>query len=442
MLRRLRREYAPKHVLIIFDAKGGDNFRKKIYTQYKANRTAIPDDLASQIAPLYEAIEHLGFKIFIQPGVEADDVIGSMTKQLVAAGQSVLIATGDKDITQLIKDNVKIVDTMKNVIMDSHYVKLKFGVMPNQIIDYLTLVGDTSDNIPGVPKVGPKTAANWLEKYETLENIVKHADDIKGKVGENLRNTLDWLDTGKDLVTIRCDLQVPLVLDDLIINNVNIEKLRPLLERYEVKSWLKEFATANVQTTNTPDVEKVSSNTSTSSTQTITCITTETELQNCIKLLNTANNIIIDVFTDITELNTTSLVSIVLGTTQDLFYLPLQHNYIGVPQQLDIDQTLEKLKDTFENKNITKTGYDLKRTIKVLLQYDIQLPGELFDIMLACFVLEGGANKYKFTDISARHLDIDDDNKIPEYTDITGKGAKQIAFDNVTVETATDYAKA
>ena len=240
MLRRLIKDYQPDHAVMIFDAKG-KTFRHTLFPEYKAHRDAMPEALAVQIAPLKEMIELLGFPLVCIPGVEADDIIGTLTRQAVAHGQEVLIATGDKDIAQLIQEHVHIVDTMKDARIDRDYVIKKFGVTPEQIIDFLALVGDTADNIPGIPKVGPKTAAKWLNEYGDINNLKQHAHEITGKVGEYLRDNLDQLNLAIELTTIKCDVDLNISLDQMKMKSIDIDNLRSKLEHYEFKNWLREL---------------------------------------------------------------------------------------------------------------------------------------------------------------------------------------------------------
>ncbi|MDT8281330.1 MAG: 5'-3' exonuclease H3TH domain-containing protein, partial [Gammaproteobacteria bacterium] len=237
MLNKLVVEYKPEHIAVVFDAKG-KTFRNDMYADYKAHRPPMPDELRSQIEPLYEIIEALGYPMIIVPGVEADDVIGTYAKQATEQKIETLISTGDKDIAQLVNPHVTLINTMNNVILDEAGVMKKFEVPPSAVVDYLALMGDTADNIPGVPKVGPKTAAKWLKQYETLDNLVAHADEIKGKVGDSLRDNLDKLPLSKELTTIKCDIELEHAISDLAMRKADKEKLRQMYSELEFKTWL------------------------------------------------------------------------------------------------------------------------------------------------------------------------------------------------------------
>ena len=245
MLRRLHKDYPADYSACVFDAKG-KTFRDDIYPEYKANRASMPDDLRAQIEPLFETIRAMGWPLIIEEGVEADDVIGALAKQAESRGISTIISTGDKDITQLVNDKITVVNTMRDAfrrtddILDISGVTAKFGIPPALIIDYLVLVGDTSDNVPGVEKVGPKTAVKWLEQYGSLDNIVANAEQVTGKVGENLRAALDWLPTARELITIRCDVGIREHFDELIQQAPDKEKLAELFDRFEFRSWKRE----------------------------------------------------------------------------------------------------------------------------------------------------------------------------------------------------------
>lgn len=420
MLRRLLKDYEPKHCVVVFDSKG-KNFRHELYPDYKANRIAMPEDLAVQIEPLHEMIQLMGFPLIKQSGVEADDIIGTLTHQALEHGQSVLISTGDKDMTQLIHAHVHIVDTMKGTTMDGAYVKQKFGVNPEQMIDFLALVGDSSDNIPGVPKVGPKTAAKWLSEYSTLDNLKAHADEIGGKVGEYLRDNLDQLDLSKKLVTIDCKLGMSLPLESMAMQPADESRLRKALKQWGFKSWLKEMESEAAKPIKPKDY---------------TCILTRQTWQQWHDKIKAATLVAVDTETTSLDAMQAKLVGISFATAAgEAAYLPLQHDYLDVPQQLNNEQTWQELKALLENPNIKKVGQHLKYDIKVLARAGIQLQGVVFDTLLASYILNPSSERHGLDSMAQKYLS----HQMVKYEDITGKGAKQICFSQVDLDTASHY---
>ena len=421
MLRRLLKDHDPQYCVVVFDSKG-KNFRHALYPEYKANRAAMPEDLAVQIEPLHEMIKLMGFPLIKQTGIEADDIIGTLTHQAINHGQTVLISTGDKDITQLIHDQVHIVDTMKDTIMDTAYVQEKFGVKPQQMIDFLALVGDTSDNIPGVPKVGPKTAAKWLNQYGTLDNIKAHADEIGGKVGENLRDNLTQLDLSKKLVTIDCGIDVSLSLDAMAMQSADTEKLREALKHWGFKTWLKE-----VDHEAPKPVAK----------QNYDCLLTREAWQQWHDKIRTAGIVAVDTETTSLDAMQAKLVGVSFATAAgQAAYLPLHHDYLDAPQQLNDMQTWQELKALLEDPNIKKVGQHLKYDSKVLHQAGIHLQGIIFDTLLASYIINAGSERHSLDHMAEKYLN----HQMVKYEDIAGKGAKQICFSQVDLDTAAHYA--
>ncbi|NCX93481.1 MAG: DNA polymerase I, partial [Gammaproteobacteria bacterium] len=383
MLDRLLQEYDPEYIGVIFDAKG-KTFRHHLYEAYKAHRRAMPEDLKQQVEPLHELVKALGLPLVMIEGVEADDVIGTLALAASREGQTVLISTGDKDIAQLVNPRVSLIDTMKGAYSDEAGVKAKFGVRPDQIIDYLALVGDASDNIPGVSKVGPKTALKWLEEYGSLDNLLAHADEISGKVGENLRADRETALLSRQLVTIQCDVPLPVTWQSLIRRPVDPSVLLPLLKAWEFKSWIKKYET-------TPE-EEVSSPLSTLPAQ-YECITNEADWAKWKQKLETAPLISIDTETTSLDEMQAKLVGISFTTgDQTSAYLPLGHDLLSAPEQLPFEKTLSDIKP-------------------ILTRHDLDA-------------------------LSERHLG----RKTITYESVAGKGAKAITFDQVPLSAAAPYA--
>ncbi len=433
MLRRLREDYPSEYSLCVFDAKG-KTFRDEWYPEYKANRPSMPADLAQQIEPLHQAITANGWQILAQPGVEADDVIGTLAQQAAQNNLECLIATGDKDMAQLVNPAITLINTMNNEILDIAGVINKFGVTPESIIDYLTLMGDKVDNIPGVEKVGPKTAVKWLEQYHTLDNLIENADKIKGKVGENLRNTLDWLPQGRRLVTIKCDVELPLRYDQLIAPKPDPERLRELYTRFEFKTWLRELGgPITIAHGETGDLFAAAATTAERNYQTI--LTSE-QFKQLLDELNRAERVSFD--TETTSLNVmqAKLVGMSFAVQpHQAWYLPLAHNYTDVPAQLPLEDCLRQLTPWLESPQHAKLGQHLKYDQHILANYNIRLQGIEDDTLLQSYVLESH-KPHGMDNLALRHLGI----QTISYTELVGKGAKQIGFDQVEIERASEYA--
>ena len=381
MLRRLHKEYPADYSACIFDAKG-KTFRDDIYPEYKANRASMPDDLRAQVAPLHEAIKAMGWPLIMEEGVEADDVIGALAKQAEREGVRVIISTGDKDIAQLVNEHVTIVNTMSNEVLDITGVTNKFGLPPERIIDYLTLIGDTSDNVPGVEKVGPKTAVKWLTQYGTLDNIVAHADEITGVVGENLRKALPWIPTARELITIRCDVGIQESLSDLAPRAMDKNKLAELFEHFDFKSWRRELDTMGGEPISTTPLTMPTSSDDlfAPTSESITATPTETSVdyapvtsRNYATILSDADlalwlNKISQAALVCFDTETTSLdpmTAKIVGMSFSVeagsgAYLPLTHDYFDAPAQLNFSATLAKIKPILENPAIKKVGQNLK----------------------------------------------------------------------------------
>jgi DNA polymerase-1 len=443
MLRRLHKDYPADYSACVFDAKG-KTFRDDLYPEYKAHRPPMPEDLARQIAPLHEAIHAMGWPLLMVEGVEADDVIGTLARQAEREGMRTIISTGDKDIAQLVNPQVTLVNTMSNEVLDEPGVEAKFGLPPGLIIDYLTLVGDAVDNVPGVEKCGPKTAVKWLSQYGTLDSLIAHADEVSGVVGENLRRTLPWLPKGRELITIRCDVPLPVELHALTHEAHDNAKLIELFERFEFKSWLKELnansftavapGQPNPITNATPQMGLALGNAVT--TRAYETVLTEHTLQQWLDKIARAELVCFD--TETTSLN--PLQARIVGMSfaveaGQAAYLPLTHDYAGVPQQLDFAATLQRVKPLLENPAIRKVGQNLKYDMHVLANHGIQLQGVAHDTLLQSYVLESH-RQHNMDDLAMRHLGI----KTITFEEVAGKGAKQVGFNQVAIEQAAEYA--
>lgn len=423
MLKRLLMDYQPDYMAVIFDAKG-KTFRDDIYPAYKATRKEMPAELAQQITTIHQIIEAMGLPLIVVSGVEADDVIGTLAKHITQHNIKTLISTSDKDLAQLVNAHVKLVNTMTNTVLDKQGVKEKFGVTPEQIIDYLILVGDTSDNIPGVPLIGPKTAVKLLQAYETLENIVAHADQLTGKMGSNLRAMLHQLPFTRSLVTIKTDVDLPFDIANLKIKPVNKPQLIQLYKEMEFKSWLAEL----LKDTNEIEVDKHKQ---------YDIIYTATELENWITKLNNAPIFAFDTETTSLDYMTAKLVGISFAIEADkAAYLPFGHDYLAAPQQLTKDAVLTQLKPLFENAAVKKIGQNIKYDMEVLANHGIFLQGAAFDTMLESYVLDSTSSRYDMETLALKYLGL----RTIGYTDIAGTGNKQLTFNQIDIEKAGRYA--
>ena len=428
MLKRLLADEDTPYVAVVFDAPG-KTFRHQLYREYKANRPPMPNELKVQIAPLFEVIRAMGLPLIIESDVEADDVIGTLTYLAQAQGFQVVISTGDKDMAQLVNDQVSLVNTMTNKVMDIQGVQDKFGVLPEQIIDYLALMGDTVDNIPGVPKVGPKTAAKWLNEFETLEQVMASAESIKGKVGENLRASLDQLLLSKTLTTIKCDLQLSYVMDDLKQQPLDTGLLKQLVTALGFVSWSKKLAEQPVlkQELSEPLNNAVDYET----------IYTEQRFDYWLNQLQAATLFSFD--TETTSLNYLQAevvgVSFAIDSAQAA-YLPVAHNDPDAPQQLSRDIVLARLKPLLEDSEKKKIGQNLKYDAHVLANYGIDLQGIAHDTMLLSYVLNSTVTRHDMDSLAKYYLG----RETIHYEDVAGKGAKQISFQDVAIKQAAPYA--
>ncbi|HKK02280.1 MAG TPA: DNA polymerase I, partial [Gammaproteobacteria bacterium] len=432
MLLKLLDEHAPEHFAVVFDAKG-KTFRDELFAEYKANRPAMPDELSAQIEPLLEVIDALGLPILQVPGVEADDVIGTLARQACAAGMHTLISTGDKDMAQLVNEQVTLVNTMSGTVLDPAGVQAKFGVPPARIADWLALVGDSSDNIPGVPKCGPKTATKWLGEFGDLDTLKARADEIKGKVGESLRAHLDQLELSRELAVIRCDVPLDSAPAELLRRAPDVERLRELYTRLEFGSLLRKLpqaadtAEAGAPATEPPPVPAADYDT----------VLTESALDAWLEKLAAAEVFAFDTETDSLNYMRARIVGVSFAVEPGrAAYVPLAHRDPDTPVQLDLDETLEKLRPLLEDPQRGKIGHNLKYDLHVLENHGIHLQGIRYDTMLESYVLDSTATRHDMDSVAMKYLG----HQTIRYEDVAGKGAKQISFDQVPVAVAAPYA--
>ncbi|MES9937593.1 MAG: DNA polymerase I [Sedimenticola sp.] len=427
MLRKLIDEYGPEHMAVVFDAPGG-SFRNEMYDQYKANRPPMPDDLREQIEPLHDIVRAMGLPLLMVTGVEADDVIGTLATQASEKGMHTLISTGDKDLAQLVDGHVTLINTMNNVLMDHDGVVAKFGVRPDQIIDYLALVGDSSDNIPGVPKCGPKTAAKWLGEYDNLDNLVEHADQIKGKVGEYLRENLEQLALSRELTRIRCDLELAQGPAELKPAAPDVEALRSLYGRLEARRLL-ETVEGDAPDAAQPEPAAVETRYET--------ILERSAFDAWMNRLEASDIFAFDTETTSLDYMQAELVGVSFSVAPgEGAYVPVAHIYPGAPQQLGRDEVLQALKPLLEDPSRPKVGQNLKYDMSVLARYGIEMQGVAFDTMLESYVSNSTATRHDMDSLAQKYLG----QQTIKYEDVAGKGAKQVTFDQVPLEQAGPYA--
>jgi len=456
MIRSLIRNHPDSNIAIVFDAKG-KTFRHAVYSEYKATRPPMPDELRSQIQPIHEIIEAMGLPLLIVQGVEADDVIGTLSVQATAAGLASLISTGDKDLAQLVNDKVTLMNTMTNELLDIKGVEAKFGVGPNRIIDYLALMGDKSDNIPGVPSVGPKTAVKWLQEYHSMQGVIENADAIGGKVGEKLRDNIDLLKLSYELATIKLDVELNVKIEELKQGKEDPQKLYDLFSEMEFKSWVSEIEKSGINGTLSKDKvkEKKSGqgynekNTGDGSIETpqkvsvtpekieYTSVLDEKEFQSLLRDLRKAEKISLSVETDEKHFLESKIIGLAfcieIGRS---FYIPLQHEYDDAPAQLDIEETLAELKPLLENPAITKIAYDSKHLNHIFRNYSIELQAIKSDVLLASYVTNSVATKHQLASIAHHYLDVQ-----PRQVDeLLGKGKNKLTRSQVPIDDYASYA--
>ena len=446
MMRRARSEIQADHIACIFDAKG-KTFRDEMYPEYKAHRSPMPEDLVKQIEPIHALVKALGWPVLVVSGVEADDVIGTLACQASQAGWETIISTGDKDLAQLVNSSVSLINTMTDERLDIDGVIAKFGVPPERIVDYLSIIGDAVDNVPGVPKAGPKTANKWLAEFGDLDNLMANADQVKGVVGENLRAALNWLPQARQLITVKtdCDLSshVP-SLDELHAKPEDSQLLRELFERYAFKTWLREVeqgssqaqaASTNfavLQATTSPSAEAGAMQSAVE--KKYECILDEASLDKWIQKIQEASLTAVDTETTSVDALAAQLVGISLSVTSgEACYIPVGH--LNAPEQLKRDDVLDRLKPWLESKTHYKVGQNLKYDAHIFANYGITLQGVEFDTLLESYVLESHM-PHNMDSLADRHLGM----KTIKYEEVCGKGVHQIGFDQVDLQTATEYA--
>ena len=470
MMRRARSELKADHIACVFDAKG-KTFRDEMYAEYKAHRSPMPEDLVKQIEPIHAMVKALGWPVLMVSGVEADDVIGTLACQATQAGWETIISTGDKDLAQLVNPSVTLINTMTNEKLDIEGVKEKFGVPPELIVDYLSIIGDAVDNVPGVPKAGPKTANKWLAEFGNLDNLMINADQVKGVVGENLRASLEWLPQARQLITVKtdCDLSPHLPgLDDLHAKSEDAALLRELFERYAFKTWLRDvekqltspgndssepaaFDLAGTPITNTSEENdsKKSRVIATAPTKALSqdttdlqdaierhyeCVTDDLALEKWLKKIASAQLTAVDTETTSLDALAAELVGISLSVKPgEACYIPVAHRNGEV--QLNRDTVLAKLKPWLESASHFKVGQNLKYDAHIFANYGITLGGIAFDTLLESYVLESHL-PHNMDSLAERHLGM----KTIRYEEVCGKGVHQIGFDHVDLKIATDYA--
>ena len=451
-LNKMLKEENPERIAVVFDAPGR-TFRDDLFDQYKAHRVPMPDDLRSQIQPLFDIVAAMGLPLLRVPGVEADDVIGTLAKQGADAGFKVIISTGDKDMAQIVGPNVELLNTMSNTRLDRIGVKAKFDVFPEQIVDYLALVGDTSDNIPGVTSVGPKTAAKWLNQYETLDSLIAHAAEIGGKVGENLRNELPMLELSRKLATIDTTLELDVTAEQLSAGTPDLARLRELYTRLELRALLKSLGPESAPPPSGGIAEVgviIAETESSGATQVAAAIAvvsrpaardyhkilSQEAFHAWLERLKAAPLISFDMETDSLNYMQARIVGISFAVAPgEAAYVPLTHDYAGAPQQLDRNEVLAALKPILEDLTKAKLGHHLKYDSHVLANYGIALHGQRFDSMLESYVLNSVATRHDMDSTAERYLGL----RTIQYEEVVGKGAKQITFNQVDVDRAAEY---
>ncbi len=430
MLRRLEQDFPGSKVVVVFDAKG-KTFRHDMFAEYKANRPPMPEDLASQIQPIHDIVRAMGLPLLIIPEVEADDVIGTLAHEATRKGIDVVISTGDKDMAQLVSDHVTLINTMTETRMDRDGVREKFGVTPDQIIDYLALVGDKVDNIPGVNKCGPKTAVKWLEEHHNLDTIMARADEVKGKIGEYLREALDTLPLSRELATIKTDVELDFGLEDLPLPHQDDTRLLDLFREYEFRSWINELESKDDAAT--PDAPQADA----PADKRYSIITSQAELDRWLERLAKAPLFAFDTETTSLRYMDAEIVGVSFAIEPgEAAYLPLAHDYMGAPDQLDRDQALAQLKPLLEDPDKAKLGQNLKYDKNVLANHGIHLEGIAEDTMLESYVLNSVATRHDMDSLAREYLG----ESTITFESIAGKGAKQLTFNQIELDKAGPYA--
>ena len=423
MLRKLINEYHPRHMAVVFDTPG-KTFRHDLYPEYKANRPPAPEDLVAQIDPLYEIVRAMGLPLLLVQGVEADDVIGTLARQAAEQGMETLISTGDKDMAQLVDDHVTLINTMSDTVTDVQGVKDKYGVAPEQIIDYLALMGDAADNIPGVHKCGPKTAAKWLQQYGSLDQVIAHADEFKGKIGEYLREGLEQLPLSRQLATIDTGVPLDWKPSELLPAQADVDRLRQLYTSIEARRLLD-----TLEEPEAPVTAPLKTHYET--------ILNQQQYDAWLEKLEAADLLAVDTETTSLDYMQASIVGLSFSVREgEAAYLPLAHDYPGAPDQLDRDSVLSRLQPLLEDPHKHKVGQNLKYDMSVLARHGIELRGIAYDTMLESYVLDPTGSRHNMDALAEKYLA----HKTVKYEEIAGKGAKQLSFNQVHLEQAAFYA--
>ncbi len=432
MLHKLVKEEKPDLIAVVFDAPG-KTFRDELFEQYKAHRPPMPDDLRAQTQPLLDLVQAMGLPMLRINGVEADDVIGTLAVQAATQNIAVLISTGDKDMAQLVNPHISLINTMTGSRLDREGVKTKFEVYPEQIVDYLSLVGDSADNIPGVPKVGPKTAAKWLNEYHSLDNLLAHADAITGKVGESLRENVATLELSRKLARIDCAVTLDSTPETLVARPPAGDALRTLCQRYELNTLLRHLESQHGELLNTDEPQATAATSTTGQYETVL---TQPQLEQWLEQLSKAELICIDTETTSLDYMTAELVGIALSVEAGkAAYIPVAHTYPGAPQQLHRETVLAQIKPMLENARLAKLGHHLKYDAHIFANYGINIQNMQFDSMLESYVLNSTAGRHDMDSVAKKYLGVD----TIHYEDVCGKGARQITFDQVDIDAATRY---
>ena len=439
MLRKLIRECDPELIAIVYDAKG-KTFRHDMYDQYKANRPPAPLELVSQIQYVHDITRAMGLPLLCIPGVEADDVIGTLCEQATQKKLDVLVVTGDKDMAQLVNEHVTLIDTMKDQSLNVQGVIDKFGVRPDQIIDYLALMGDSSDNIPGVPKVGPKTAAKWLATYDNIDTLIENADQINGKVGESLRDNLELLEMSRRLTEIKLDVPLDYACDTLHFGAPDQDALAEYYRELGFRTWARELAAETFEQFDEPDEDSPGDEQAPmphAVDADYTTILDQQTLDEWLAMLSDSTLFAVDTETTSIDAQQAKLVGLSFCVEAGkAAYLPLRHSYAGVPEQLNFEQTMARLKPILENPALKKVGQNLKYDAIVLKHHGIELQGIEYDTMLESYVTEAGLTRHDMDTLAMRHLD----HKTISYKEVAGSGKKQLTFDQVDLQQAAPYA--
>jgi DNA polymerase-1 len=438
MIRSLIKQYPDSNIAVVFDAKG-KTFRNDMYDQYKANRPPMPDELRSQINPIHDIIKAMGLPLLVIEGVEADDVIGTLAQQAWEQKIPTLISTGDKDMAQLVNEHVTLLNTMTNETLDMEGVKQKFGLPPERIVEYLALMGDKVDNIPGIPGVGPKTAVKWLSDYGSLQALIAHAEEVKGKIGEKLRDNIGLLPLSRDLATIKLDVALEFGPADLRHGKPDKAALLRLYQELEFKSWIRELEEAGIESTVPADAPRVDAELPPAlpAQGSYRTISTSADLQAFAGSLAGLSSMALSVETDGQHYHVAQIIGLSFSVRPgEGVYIPVGHDMLGAQAQLPLDEVLAALAPHLENRKLFKIGHDLKLASHVLRRHGVQLQGRRYDTMLQSYVLDSVAHKHTLDKLSSRYLELE---LVPP-EELLGKGRNKLTFAQLEVDKATAWA--